>query len=495
MLREYQIQAIKQIEEADNKNILLCMPTGSGKTFTFTEIAKRFFTENLKRVLIIVHRVELLNQAYNSLGERCFRIENGIKNIPSNYDYYVGMVETINRRLDKMPIFGLVIIDEAHFANFKKMPYFTETDCKVLGVTATPISKKPLSLYYNKLINPTNINRLINEGFLLDCDVWGFASDLVSKANFKTKMGEYDEKQMQDFYSSEKMVKNVIEAYWSKAIGKKTIIFNVNVMHNLAVYEALKNEGLNVYCIDGDTPKKEREEIIKSFKNEIDAIVCNVGVLTTGFDEPSIEVVILNRATKSLSLYLQMVGRGSRISENKTKFTVIDLGKNTTRHGRYDDHRDWEKYFKEGTEKDKNGIGASPIKECPECGFMQHTRVLVCEGCGHDFQEERERQIKEEKEQKLYLLIKERPIDIPIGRLFDLAEERGWKPYAVIYRIVDHIVKYKERHGSIVTDDYMNSLALNYLSIWCRKYDKKNNEWHKNYIIECLQKALSSSQL
>lgn len=494
MLRDYQIQAIKDIESSKEKNILLCMPTGSGKTFTFTEVAKRYYTEHIKRVLIIVHRVELLNQAYMALGEDCFKIEAGAKQIPSNFNYYVGMVETIARRLDKMPEFGLTIIDEAHFANFNKMPFF-DMPTKVLGVTATPIAKKPLSLKYQKLIEPTTISELIQKNYLFDCDVYGFASDLVEKAKFKTKMGEFDEKQMEDFYSSEKMVKNVVEAYWSKCAGQKTLIFNVNINHNISVYSAFKREGLNVYMIDGTTKLKERKEIIQAFKEQNDAIVCNVGVLTTGFDEPSIKVVILNRATKSLALYLQMVGRGSRIAPNKDKFTVLDLGKNTVRHGRYDVFRDWEKYFREGTEKEKKGIGAAPIKECPSCGFLQHTRTIVCEGCGHDFKEEAERQEKEEKAQKLYLLIKEKPIDIPIERLFNIAEEKGWKPYAVIFRIIDHIINYKKRNGSIVTDDYMNSLALQYLSIWCKKYNKKNNEWHKKYILEHLERAKSSSRL
>lgn len=490
MLREYQKQAIKEIESTKNNNVLLCMPTGSGKTFTFTEVAKRYHLEHLDRVLIIVHRQELLNQAYKSLGQRCFRIEKGVKHIPATFDYYVGMVETINNRLDKMPDFGLVIIDEAHFGNFKKMPFFN-MNLKVLGVTATPIAKKPLSNYYSEIIEPIDIKELIKNNYLLDCKVYGFASDLVQKAKFKVKRGEFDEKQMEDFYSSEKMVKNVIEAYWSKAIGKKCLIFNVNVNHNLAVYHALKNEGLNVYAIDGSTPTNERKVIIENFKNQSDAIVCNVGVLTTGFDEPTIEVIFLNRATKSLALYLQMIGRGSRISENKEKFTVIDLGKNTTRHGFYDDYRDWHKYFYEGTEKEKKGEGASPVKECPSCGFMQHTRTVTCECCGHNFQEERERQQKEEKEQRLFLLIKDKPIDIPLDLLFNLADERGWKPYAVIWKICDHIVKYRYRHGSVVTDDYMNSLALQYLAEWCKKYNKKNNQWHKNFILECLEKVKS----
>jgi len=164
---------------------------------------------------------------------------------------------------------------------------------------------------------------LINEKHLLNCDVYGFASDLVSKEKWKIKKGEFDEKQMEDFYSSEKMVKNVVNAYWEKSAGKKTLIFNVNLKHNECVRRAFALEGLEVRTISSENDKNQRKETINWFKTYKHAILCNVGVLTTGFEEPSIETIILNRATKSLSLYLQMVGRGSRLSENKEKFLVI----------------------------------------------------------------------------------------------------------------------------------------------------------------------------
>ena len=112
MLRDYQIKAIEDIErkfDRGEKRCMLQMPTGAGKTFVFCELAKRFFLTEIKKVLILVHRKELLKQAYESLGERCFKIEAGIKNINPNYDYYVGMVETVNRRIKKLPEFGLII--------------------------------------------------------------------------------------------------------------------------------------------------------------------------------------------------------------------------------------------------------------------------------------------------------------------------------------------------------------------------------------------------
>jgi superfamily II DNA or RNA helicase len=483
MLRNYQIKAIEQIENMQ-ENCMLQMPTGSGKTFTFCELAKRHFAENISRVLIVVHRQELLQQAFDSLGERCFRIEKGVKQIPHDYDYYVSMVETLNRRIDKLPGFGLVIIDEAHIGNFRKLPFFDDQNIKVVGVSATPVAENSLKPYFKNIVIPTTIDKLIQEKYLLNCEVFGFASDLVDKAKFKVKRGEFDEKQMEDFYSSEKMVQNVINAYWEKIPGKKTIVFNVNLNHNQAVYNAFKDEGLNVFSVTGETPIAERKQILKEFKNSTDGIMCNVGVLTTGFDEPSVKAIVLNRATKSLPLYLQMIGRGSRLYENKEKFIVIDLGKNTTRHGFYDDYFDWKTLFENGTKKqnESGSQGAAPIKECPSCGFMQHTRKITCENCGHDFEAERLAQEKQEREQKLFLLTKDKPINIPRERLFELAEERNWKPYAVLHKIADHIVNYQMKHGTIVTDEYCESQAIIELDIWCKMYGKKNNKWHQDFI-------------
>lgn len=480
MLREYQHKAIQDFENSTEKNLVITMPTGSGKTFTFCEIAKRFHAENVKKILIIVHRTELLNQAFNSLGERCFRIEAGIKQIPSDYDYYVAMVETVAKRLKLLPAFGLVIIDECHINNFKKLPFFENENTRVLGVTATPISDPPLATIFSKLVQPITIDKLIAEKYLLNCDVFGFESDLVESAKFKTKGKDYDEKQMQDFYSSEKMISNVIEAYWKKSAGKKTMIFNVNINHNLAVYESFKSEGLNVYQLTGETTLNQRISILKSFKEQSDAIICSVGVLTTGFDEPSVETIILNRATKSLTLYLQMIGRGSRILPNKERFTILDLGRNTLTHGFYDDFYDWQNYFKNGSKKEGKGGGAPPIKECPQCGFTQHTRKTICENCGFSFEDEKRNQDKEEKIKKLYQLIKDRPINTPTEMLFNMASERGWKPYAVLHKIAEHILKYENKYN--VDPEYSVGEALIELNKWCKKYNKNNNKWHKDFI-------------
>ena len=488
MLRDYQKKAIEAIENTEG-NCCLQMATGSGKTFTFCELAKRHFAEHVEKVLIVVHRTELLNQAYNSLGERCFRIEAGIKNIPHDFDYYVAMVETLNRRINILPNFGLIIIDECHIGNFRKLPFFEKQGTKVVGVTATPVSKDPLKPFFKKLIQPIGLPDLINQKYLVNCQAYGFASDLVEKAKFKIKKGEFDEKQMEDFYSSEKLVKTVIDAYWQKAAGKKTMIFNVNVAHNEVVYNAFLAENLPVYSITGETSDIDRKKTIEAFKINPNAIMCSVGVLTTGFDEPSVEVIILNRATKSISLYFQMIGRGARVYNNKEKFTVLDLGKNTRRHGFYDDYIDWPKFFEKGSikEKDEDSKGVSPEKSCPECGLLMHTRKMECPECGHDFQKEIMENERAEKEKKLYLLLKERPINVPNNKISEMAKERNWSDYAVLHKIAKHINDYQIKYNTIVPEEYVDNLMIEQLKEWCEKYKKKFNQWHIDYATKALK--------
>lgn len=484
MLRDYQQEAVRLFEESDKKNILLQLPTGAGKTFTFCKIAKNFVIETNQRVVIIVHREELMQQAKKSLGDRCFLISAGVKIIPDTYDYYIAMVETMSRRLDKLPSFGLVIIDECHIGNFKKLPFFKDENIRVLGVTATPITHKtdPLSNYYQDIIIPVTIGKLINDGYLLNCDVYAFGIDDVRQQNWRTKGGDYDEKQMQDFYSSEKLVNTLIDTYWKLIKGKKTLIFNVNISHNDDVYDALISEGLNAYRLDGSTPKEERKLILENFKNERDAILCNVGVLTTGFDEPSLEVVVLNRATKSLSLYLQMIGRGARTHENKEKFTVIDLGLNTERHGFYVENFDWESKF---NFKKEHVQGAAPMKICG-CGMMLHISVRECPNCCFEFKSKEQ----EEKERKLQELTLSGALNINYKEILEYCHERGYKPYSGLFKIANAIAKIEARFPDFFDKDKAIEKGL---EEWAKFNKNRKTEWNRSLLKEQVEKAKVSS--
>ena len=143
------------------------------------------------------------------------------------------------------------------------------------------------------------------------------------------------------------MLSKLMDAYNERCMNKKTLIFNNGINTSLFVYDLFKRAGLPIAHLDNTTTKKERSNILKWFKETPNAILTSVSILTTGFDEPSVEAIILNRATKSLTLYYQMIGRGSRIFKNKNSFDVVDLGNNFHRFGPWGStNLDWHRIFK-----------------------------------------------------------------------------------------------------------------------------------------------------
>ncbi len=359
-LYDYQHGAIDKIfqriqENPSEYNLLYQLPTGGGKTVIFSEIARQYIDSNHHKVLILTHRIELSKQTSNMLTEFGVKnkiIDSSVKEVTNEgkYSCFVAMVETLNNRIKEnkadLDDIGLVIVDEAHYNSFRKLFKHFER-CFILGVTATPLSSNinlPMHDIYQDLIVGEKITSLIEKGFLAKADVYSFNVNLSSLkigAN-----GDYTVKSSEELYTQNVMQSKLLNAYESTSLGKKTLIFNNGIHTSRHVYEVFKKAGYNVMYIDNTNTKEERKRILKWFKNTPDAILTSVGILTTGFDEPSIESIIINRATKSLALYFQMIGRGSRVVENKKEFLVVDLGNNVARFGNWTDEVDWQFIFK-----------------------------------------------------------------------------------------------------------------------------------------------------
>ena len=359
-LYDYQLEDLNQIFERfencpSDHNLLYQLPTGGGKTVIFSEIARRYIEQTGKKVLILTHRIELSRQTSNMLSE--FHVKNkvinsSVKSLPDKNDYmcFVAMVETLNNRLNDEMItleeVGLVIIDEAHYNSFRKLFSFFEK-CFILGVTATPLSSNinlPMKDSYEELIVGAPIQSLIDTGFLAKAITYSFD---VMLGSLKIGInGDYSVKSSEMLYSNAFMQSKLLQAYEQKAKGKKTLIFNAGINTSRQVYETFVDAGYDVRHLDNSNTKQQRADILEWFKNKPDAILTSVGILTTGFDEPTIETIILNRATRSLSLYFQMIGRGSRIIPGKSTFDVIDLGNNFARFGLWSSPVDWQKIFR-----------------------------------------------------------------------------------------------------------------------------------------------------
>ena len=359
-LYDYQHGAIDKIFERihdspDNYNLLYQLPTGGGKTVIFSEIARRYLENTDKKVLILTHRIELCKQTSNMLSE--FEVENmiidsNVKEITDedNYSCFVAMVETLNNRIKENKVeihdIGLVIVDEAHYNSFRKLFKYFEK-CFILGVTATPLSSNinlPMKEIYNDLIVGEKILSLIEQGFLAEATTYSYNLNLTSlKIGIN---GDYTVKSSEELYSKITMQSKLLKAYEEQSKGKKTLIFNNGIHTSRHVYETFLQAGYKVKYIDNTNTKEERKSTLEWFKETPDAILTSVGILTTGFDEPTIESIIINRATKSLALYFQMIGRGSRVLDDKTTFTVIDLGNNMSRFGLWTSDIDWYLIFR-----------------------------------------------------------------------------------------------------------------------------------------------------
>lgn len=358
-LYSYQKGAIDKIFEKfetapEDYHLLYQLPTGGGKTVIFSEIVRQYLKNHQKKVLVMTHRVELCKQTSEMLTS--FGVVNKVVNSTADlsdqakYSCFVAMVETLNNRLndDKLDIsdIGLVIIDEAHYNSFTKLFKFFEKSF-ILGVTATPLSSNrnlPMKDNYQELIVGESIQSLIDNEFLAEVEVFQYNMGLTSLEIGSN--GDYTVKSSDDLYSATGMLDQLLEAYLTHSKGKKTLIFNNGINTSIQVYYHFKAQGLPIFHLDNTATKKQRRQILNWFRETPDAILTSVSILTTGFDEPTIDTIILNRATRSLTLYFQMIGRGSRILNNKSKFSVIDLGNNYQRFGPWEAPLDWQAIFK-----------------------------------------------------------------------------------------------------------------------------------------------------
>ena len=358
-LYNYQKGAIDKIFERfedcpSDYHLLYQLPTGGGKTIIFSEIVRQYLKLKKKKVVVLTHRIELCNQTSKVLSD--FGVLNKVVNSKASlddqehYSCYVAMVETLNNRLldDKLDIsdVGLVIIDEAHYNSFTKLLKFFSSSF-ILGVTATPLSSNinlPMTDNYNELIVGESISELIKNNFLARANLYTYnvgLTSLIVGAN-----GDYTVKSSEELYTNNDMLSKLLLAYEERCLNKKTLIFNNGINTSLIVYDTFKKAGFNIRHLDNTATKKQRSETLKWFKDTRDAILTSVSILTTGFDEPTVKCIMINRATKSLTLYYQMIGRGSRLLKDKNTFEVIDLGNNFYRFGEWGSDIDWHKIFR-----------------------------------------------------------------------------------------------------------------------------------------------------
>lgn len=422
-LFDFQAKGIESLAEKLRVLDSVCAvsPGGSGKTVIFSTITNRFIKANDKNVIIFVHSNLLLQQTRKQLYEKygivAQKIDSDTTYIDTNSRVFVAMVETFDRRsnsdsfLKNFDNIGLMIIDECHLGNFKKLfVHFYKS--KRIGFTATPLAtdkKDPLKNYYQDMViiaTPTkliSLNRSFPNMGIVPSDAYSLG--VVDRNSVKIKGGEFDEEENSREFRKKYQISNTLDAYLKRGYGKKTIVFNADIKHSIEMHEAFLKAGLNSMHVNGPTSNKEykkygtdsyKEYVFKWFKETPNAILNNVGIATTGFDEPSIETVIVNRLVNSLTLWIQMIVRGSRPYQYsngiwKEDFLLLDMGNNAPEEGgNLSDGNcdiDWDFMFR-NPKLPRPGIGS--IKMCPQCGALNNTSSRVCRGLKIDFLSEEE---------------------------------------------------------------------------------------------------------
>lgn len=368
--------------------ILACAATGSGKTKTFIYLAKRANDRGLT-VLILTEATKIYEQITEELiaGNINAMVKDGYI-MPGKI--YIAMAQSLKNRPMMIKQFQdmgnrlLIINDEAHIGTATKLLLtLTQRRPYLIGFTATPdfrFAKHLPSLYHAILVGPQP-DELVTNGYL--CSYRHYARVLANLDELKIKNGEFTEESQQMVFESKKVYEGLFNDLRTQQFNK-AIIFTASIKHCDDVYGMLQSNSLRCIRIHSKQSQQDQVWDMKEFKDPASGLnICvSVGILTKGWDFPAIDLVVLNRATTSLPLYLQMIGRGSRTLPGKEVFTVLDYGANFQRHGLWDAHIDWDTKWKSNPKKSD---GVAPIKMCPKCEFINPISVMVCKNCGHKF--------------------------------------------------------------------------------------------------------------
>ncbi len=358
-LRPYQIDsrnAILNAWERGCRSVMYQSPTGSGKTATIASIVKTYHENGLK-TLTLAHRDELVD---NIIGEYMdlFGIETGaIKSgLKRNYtiDHQVASIATYVNALDFDP--DLIITDEGHHCLAKTYLtiYAAHARAKLLMVTATPYRLSGLGFtdICDELVLGLTVAQLEKMGNLIPARLWAmttFTHDQIAQVH--VVKGEYSETEMSNLLSETRQIMSVVDTYIEKGEGKQMMLYATSVDHSKKLVEAFEWRGIRAGHVDGKT--KDRKSIFKQFVNKEIQVLSNCEIATEGNNIPCIEIVGLARKTKSLSMYLQMVGRASRPWEDQKAYLLFDFVDNYWEHGLPNREHDWKSHFVGVTRKER----------------------------------------------------------------------------------------------------------------------------------------------
>lgn len=381
-LRPYQLECLDTMASEKTRGIvkqLVQLPTGTGKTFIAAELVRR--TDG--KSLILAHRDELIRQAYDKLSMVCPELSIGIvkgKENDLSGQVTIASIQTVSRpkRLAELKAmnFRTIVTDEAHhsvattYQNvFEGVWDRNDRDQIHLGMTATPnrMDNTGLGKCYQKIVYKKSIQEMILAGWLCDLRCISVKTNIslkgIGTTRGKTGERDFSTTDLANVVNTKNRNDLIVQSYLEHAKDRLALCFTVNVKHAINLTEIFNANGVNAVAISGDTPTEERREILRRFHDKEIDVLCNCMLLTEGYDEAAIDCIILARPTQSQSLYIQMVGRGTRIYPEKKDCLILDLADLSGKHNiiQLGELLGLDGEFSEGKKSFKEAIASKPI--------------------------------------------------------------------------------------------------------------------------------------
>ncbi len=450
-LRGYQRESVLASWDWFRKNPqgapLIVLPTGAGKSLVAAELAKQVASKGGdRRVLILAHRRELLSQNYEKLSllmpwGRLGLYSAGLNRRDTAAQIVVGGVQSVYKRAAELGAFSLVLIDEVHLVPPDgEGRYRTLIDglravnpaVRFLGMTATPYRLGSGLLtatgdIWTDVAYEANIRDLIDQGYLAPL----VSKSGRSKANLSTvaiRAGEYVAADMERAFNRLDLVEAALEEVVKHGVDRRSwLLFASGVAHAETIAAVLNRVGVPCGVVTGETPPLLRQQVLDDFKDGRLRALVNVDVLSVGFDHPAIDLIAVLRATQSTALWVQICGRGCRLSPGKVDCLVLDFGGNALRFGPID--RIKIAYRKNPiTGKDESTVSTAPVKECPECRSVIPLSSKDCPDCGHHFPEVMRLNHEAEASSAPMLSVPEPPLEIEVYKTNYDRHKRADKP-------------------------------------------------------------------
>ena len=444
-LRPYQDQALNEIRAhyaLGRKKVLLKLPTGAGKTLIFCKVLKSVHAKGLKAIMVVRGKA-LVDQASQRLERE--GVPHGVQQaghwraMPDEA-IQICSIDTLYRR-KIIPDAHLIVIDECHLASSPSFRWLLENydENFILAVTATPYCKGGLRHIADEMVAPISMTELIAQSYLVPAKYYIPSKIDLSGLAIDKKTGDYALGPLESRMDSAILFGDIIASYRRLGENRPTLCFAVSVAHSIHLMENFNAAGIPSAHIEANTSIEARQKIIEDLEANRIKIICSVGTLTTGVDIPCVSCIIMARPTKSYTLFIQSLGRGTRIFPGKENFIVLDHAANIEEHGLIENERDIDLDGKETKER------KIKIVMCKQC-FRAFVGT-VCPSCSTNNKGASNEERNTSTDESVELVEVKSTIDLEKARIVNFldktiekARRKGYKPGWIYHQL-------KERFG------------------------------------------------